>query len=100
MTIDHGPALTFRSTTHVEVPFTGAERRPFQQAHLRHIATLLSDGALLAAGALADGSGSILLFDATPERARALIEEDPYSASGVWGDPELREFLYASPSTS
>ena len=96
MTDKPSAELSFRAATHVEVPFTGVSRSPFQAAHQQYIAALLHDGSLLAAGALGDGSGSILLVVGAPQVAQILVEADPYWAAGVWGEPSLREFLYAS----
>lgn len=67
-----------------------AERRP---DHMEHLAKLEGEGAVVAAGPLADLTGGIIVFKAEDEvTARALVDADPYTQLDVTKDRELQEW--------
>jgi uncharacterized protein YciI len=80
----------------VEVPYTpeAPDRRPpLRPAHVTRIANLLREGRLVVAGGCADFSKAVLLVRAGSEdEAIAVIEEDVYTAGGVWHSPTARAF--------
>lgn len=75
-------------------------RAEFLQAHFRHIESVLAELAL--AGPLYDSSGSrtegslFVLKTSSVERARQIVEADPYFGAGVWRSVEYRPFLPAA----
>jgi hypothetical protein len=95
MTTDGPLPLRFGSSILIEVSFSEVDRRPFRVAHLEHIAALLSSGELRLAGATADGTTSVMLFDTTADAARFAVEADPYWQHGVWHGLHMRDFLHA-----
>lgn len=80
----------------VEVPYTAEapERRPLlRPEHVTRIARLLREGRLVEAGGCTDFSKAVLLVRAASEaEALALVEEDVYTAGGVWHSPTARAF--------
>jgi uncharacterized protein YciI len=57
------------------------------------IARLLREGRLVEAGGCTDFSKAVLLVRAASEaEALALVEEDVYTAGGVWHSPTARAF--------
>jgi uncharacterized protein len=71
-----------------------AERRPqFRNEHLSGIAELLRAGKLVAAGAFADMSGSLMLLRVADEAAaREIVESDVYFRGGIWSSYRIRPF--------
>lgn len=61
--------------------------------HLAHLERLSADGAVVAAGPLADLSGGIIVLQAEDEAsAQQLVEQDPYTQHGVTKDRTLQEW--------
>ena len=61
------------------------EAARLQDAHMSHLADLHGDGALVAAGPLlGERLRGLSIFDADPERARELAEQDPAVQAGVY----------------
>ncbi len=68
-------------------------RAPVRARHLERIARLQREGVVIAGGAFADLSGSLLLVRFPDEDAvREFIESDIYWSSGVWTDYRSRPF--------
>jgi uncharacterized protein len=60
------------------------ERDAVRPAHREFLRGLLDDGALLASGPLADGSGALLIVVADDDAAAvALLDADPFRAAGL-----------------
>lgn len=80
----------------VEVPYTPeapGRRPPLRPEHVTRIARLIREGRLVVAGGCLDFSKAVLLVRAAnEEEALALIEEDVYTAGGVWHSPTARPF--------
>lgn len=80
----------------VEVPYSpeAPERRPaLRPRHIARIAALIREGRVLEAGGCLDFSKAVLLVRAASEGdALALIEEDVYTAGGVWHSPVAHAF--------
>ena len=76
-----------------------AEKRgPFREEHLQRVGKLIDAGAVIVAGALADMSASLLVFDIEGEDAvRAVIESDIYWIKGIWTDYSVRKLNRVSP---
>ncbi|HEX2150054.1 MAG TPA: YciI family protein [Actinomycetota bacterium] len=76
-----------------------AEKRgPFREQHLQRVEKLIDAGAVIVAGALADMSASLLVFDIEGEDAvRAVIESDIYWIKGIWTDYSVRKLNRVSP---
>ncbi|MFB1097879.1 YciI family protein [Terribacillus sp. JSM ZJ617] len=56
----------------------------YRQAHLDFLADLDEKGFIFARGALADGTGGLVIYQAEDEaEARTLAEQDPYLVNGV-----------------
>ena len=73
------------------------KRKATHAEHRVYLRSLLEDGRLAAAGVLADGAGSVWVYDADSlEDARALIEDDPFHAAGVSTTYDLRPMEYWS----
>ncbi|HYN98636.1 MAG TPA: YciI family protein [Actinomycetota bacterium] len=90
------------STCHVvEATYVegAAEKRgPFREQHLQRVEKLIDAGAVIVAGALADMSASLLVFDIEGEDAvRAVIESDIYWTKGIWTDYSVRKLNRVSP---
>lgn len=75
-------------------------RAEFLQAHFRHIESVLAELAL--AGPLYDDEGArtegslFILNTGSLERAKQIVEADPYFGAGVWRSVEYRPFLPAA----
>jgi uncharacterized protein YciI len=69
-----------------------AERRaPVRAEHLRRIDALRQAGTIVEAGAYTDMSGSLILVRAADEAAaRAIVEADVYTRTGVWTGFRIR----------
>lgn len=81
----------------------GAVRRQANRArHVAHLEALDRAGRLVYGGPIRDAAdrsiGAVLVFD-TPDlaAARALVEQDPYVAAGVFEHIELNRFVRAFP---
>jgi hypothetical protein len=82
-----------------DAPGAAALRTEHLQAHLAHMQAVIGHFAL--AGPLKDESGvptgSLLIVKATTaEVARALVEQDPYFAAGVWARLRVEAFTAAA----
>lgn len=80
-------------------PGAEAARMAARAEHFAYIETILDRIAI--AGPLKDADGrflgSILIYDVADEgAARALVENDPYFAAGVWEPPEVHAFTAAA----
>jgi uncharacterized protein len=76
-------ALLIRADDGPELDDDQAAR--LQDAHMTHLADLHDDGALVAAGPLlGETLRGLSIFDADPERARELAEQDPAVQAGVY----------------
>jgi uncharacterized protein len=65
-----------------------AEVRP---RHRQYLATLLTDGRLVAAGPFTDDSGALIIYEApTREDAEKLVLNDPFYDSGIFLHYTLR----------
>jgi uncharacterized protein len=61
--------------------------------HLAHLERLKAEGALVAAGPLADLTGGIVVLEAEDEAgAQRLVEQDPYTRLGVTKNRTLHEW--------
>ncbi|MEX0789534.1 MAG: YciI family protein [Actinomycetota bacterium] len=90
------------STAHVVearyVEGAAEKRGPYRQEHLARVEKLIDAGAVLVAGALADMSASLLLFDIEGEDAvRAVIESDVYWINGIWTGDTVRKLNRVAP---
>jgi len=75
------------------------EKRPLHRpAHLAHLRPLAESGAVVLAGPLTDGSGSlIVLATDSAADAWAIVARDPYVINGVFGSVEVRPFKQVFP---
>ena len=80
----------------VEVPYTSeapARRPAHRPVHLERIARLMRDGRVIEAGGCDDWSKAVLLVRAdTAAEALAVIDDDVYTAEGVWHSPTARRY--------
>jgi len=61
--------------------------------HVAHLEQLRAEGALVAAGPLADRSGGIVILEAEDETgAKVLVERDPFTQLDVTKDRKLSEW--------
>ncbi len=61
--------------------------------HVAHLERLRAEGALVAAGPLADRSGGIVILEAEDEAgAKGLVERDPFTQLDVTKDRKLSEW--------
>ncbi len=68
-------------------------RVPFRARHLARLAELIDSGVVVAAGAFADVSASIIIVRAADEAAALEIARaDVYLANGVWVEVRARPF--------
>jgi len=75
------------------------EKRPLHRpAHLEHLRPLAQAGAIVLAGPLTDGTGSLIVL-ATDSAAEAwqIAARDPYVINGVFGAVEVRPFKQVFP---
>ena len=83
--------LTFTYTD----PDARAAARP---QHLDYLRGLHEEGKVVMAGPWGDGSGALVVFDVADEaEAQAIVDADPYTAAGVVGSPQLREWNVVIP---
>ena len=80
----------------VEVPYTReapALRPAHRRVHLGRIARLKREGRVIEAGGCDDWSKAVVLMRAeSADDALAVIEEDVYTAEGVWHSPTARRY--------
>ncbi len=75
-----------------------AARTRTRDAHLEYLAGLHGRGEVVLAGPWADGVGAMVVYDVANEAAaREIVDNDPYTAAGVTGDPQLRPWTVAVP---
>ena len=74
-------------------PDAAETRVPFLGRHLARLAELMEAGIVVAAGAYADVSASILVVRAADEQAALdIARSDIYMANGVWVEVRARPF--------
>ena len=74
-------------------PDAAETRLPFRGRHLARLAELMDAGVVLAAGAFADVSASIIVVRAADEAAALdIARSDIYMANGVWVEVRARPF--------
>ena len=74
-------------------PDAAESRVPFRGRHLARLAELMDAGVVLAAGAFADVSASIIVVRAADEAAALdIARSDIYMANGVWVEVRARPF--------
>ena len=74
-------------------PDAAETRVPFRGRHLARLAELMEAGIVVAAGAFADVSASILVVRAADEQAALdIARSDIYMANGVWVEVRARPF--------
>ena len=87
------PGVQLESVWLAEIPYTSEapDRRPaVRPEHLSRVARLLRAGTLIEVGGCTDWSKAVLIFRAPDEATvRRLVEEDIYTASGVWGEARI-----------
>jgi len=78
----------------LEMRYVDAERRQQnRERHLEYLRGLAAEGVLVAAGPWTEGLGSLTVYDVpSVERARELVEADPYLTNGVTEILTLREW--------
>jgi len=90
------PGVTIETVWAIEATYASdvVERRaPVRAQHLERIAQLQRDGVVIAGGAFADLSGSLILARLRDEVAvREFIEGDVYWSAGVWTGYRPRPF--------
>ncbi|HVN86673.1 MAG TPA: YciI family protein [Candidatus Binatia bacterium] len=76
------------------------EKRPQQRpAHLAYLEPLAQAGRIVVAGALADGSGSLIVVEAESRAAVwEIISRDPYVINGVFNKVEVLPFNQVFPT--
>ncbi len=83
-----------------DAPGSEGPRREHLQRHLEFVERVLDR--ILVAGPLSDPAtgaqcGSLYVLDVADERAaRALLEQDPYYAAGVWSSVTIEPFVGAA----
>ena len=74
-------------------PDAAETRVPFRGRHLARMAELMEAGVIVAAGAYADVSASIIVVRAADEQAALdIARSDIYMANGVWVEVRARAF--------
>jgi uncharacterized protein YciI len=74
-------------------PDAAETRTPFRGRHLARLAELMDAGVVVAAGAFADVSASIIIVRAADEAAALdIARSDIYMANGVWVEVRARAF--------
>jgi uncharacterized protein YciI len=96
MTTDQPSNVTVEPTWLIEATYApdAAETRvPFRARHLARLAELMDAGVVVAAGAFADVSASIIVVRAVDEAAALdIVRSDIYMANGVWVEVRARAF--------
>lgn len=68
-------------------------RKIHREAHLANLKKLQEAGRLPLAGPFMDGSGSLVIFDATDiDEAKKIADSDPYVVLGIFESYELKPF--------
>ena len=66
--------------------------------HLDYVGALHESGQVVSAGPFEDGSGALIVYEASDEaEARALVDADPYAVEGVMAEPVLRAWKVLFP---
>ena len=74
-------------------PDAAETRVPFRARHLARLVELMDAGVVVAAGAFADVSASIIVVRAADEQAALdIARADIYMANGVWVEVRARAF--------
>ncbi|MFQ5585553.1 MAG: YciI family protein [Thermodesulfobacteriota bacterium] len=74
------------------------KRRLYREGHIERLEKLEREGRLVLAGPFADGSGSLIVFEAdSAEDATAFAAGDPYVREGVFESHEVRPFKQVFP---
>jgi uncharacterized protein YciI len=93
---DRPPDVTIEPTWLIEATYApdAAETRvPFRGRHLARLAELMDSGVVVAAGAFADVSASIIIVRAADKTAALdIARSDIYMANGVWVEVRARAF--------
>jgi uncharacterized protein YciI len=96
------PPDAIESAWFVEATYApdGAETRaPFRAEHVARLARLIADRRIVAAGAFADVSASIVIVRAADEQAALdLVRDDVYLRNGVWVEVRARPFGVVRPA--
>jgi uncharacterized protein YciI len=76
------------------------ELRPkIRPDHLAHLAQYDAQDRIRLAGPLTDGTGSLIVIDATDmAEARAIAEADPYRTGGVFAEVDIHPFMQVLPA--
>jgi len=75
-----------------------AKREVHRPAHLKNLAMLNAQKRLIFAGALADGTGSLIIIGADSlGEAETVAKEDPYTVNGIFSRIEVRPFKSVFP---
>lgn len=73
-------------------------RPELRPAHLDHLGRYDREGRVRIAGPLTDGTGSLIVIDATDEaEARQIADTDPYRTGGVFERVEIHPFVQVFP---
>lgn len=93
---DQPTAVTVEPTWLIEAtyaPDAADTRVPFRARHLARLAELMDAGVVVAAGAYADVSASIIVVRAADEAAALdIARSDIYMSNGVWVEVRARPF--------
>jgi uncharacterized protein YciI len=93
---DQPTGVTIEPTWLIEAtyaPDADETRVPFRARHLARLADLMEAGVVVAAGAFADVSASIVVVRAVDEQAALdIARSDIYMANGVWVEVRARPF--------
>ena len=93
---DQRTAATIEPTWLIEATYApdAAETRvPFRARHLARLVELMDAGVVVAAGAFADVSASMIVIRAADEQAALdIARSDIYMANGVWVEVRARPF--------
>ena len=93
---DQPTDVTIAATWLIEATYApdAAETRvPFRARHLARLAELMDAGVVVAAGAFADVSASLIVVRAADEAAALdIARADIYMANGVWVEVRTRAF--------
>lgn len=80
----------------------GKNKRPiYRPAHLERLNTLDTQGKLVLAGPLTDGTGSLIVMEASSlTEAEQFAQEDPYVTNGIFEKVSIHPFTQVLPSPS
>jgi uncharacterized protein YciI len=75
------------------------KRLAIRPKHREYLTKLLEEGKLHESGPFADDAGALIIYEVADEaEARAIIDADPYSGTGVIADLQLREWKRVFPA--